>query len=41
MHTLYFEKGCYIAQDLDRLYDFMLYYLTEANLHKDPERSNG
>ena len=22
----------------DRLYDFMLYYLTEANLHKDPQK---
>lgn len=38
MHTLDFEKGGQIAKDLDRLYDFMLYYLTEANLHKDPEK---
>ena len=35
MHTLDFEKGGQIAKDLDRLYDFMLYYLTEANLQKD------
>ena len=38
MHTLDFEKGGQIAKDLDRLYDFMLYYLTEANLQKDPEK---
>ncbi len=35
MNTLNFEKGGQIARDLDRLYDFMLYYLTEANLQKD------
>ncbi|MCC6952509.1 MAG: flagellar export chaperone FliS [Deltaproteobacteria bacterium] len=38
MHTLDFEKGGQIAKDLDRLYDFMLYYLTEANLQKDPAK---
>lgn len=38
MNTLDFEKGGTIARDLDRLYDFMLFYLTEANLHRDGER---
>lgn len=38
MNTLDFEKGGKIAKDLDRLYDFMLFYLTEANLHRDPKR---
>jgi len=38
MNTLDHEKGGEIARDLDRLYDFMLFYLTEANLHKDPKR---
>jgi flagellar protein FliS len=38
MNTLDFEKGGTIAQDLDRLYDFMLFYLTEANLHRDAQR---
>lgn len=38
MNTLDFEKGGTIARDLDRLYDFMLFYLTEANLHRDPKR---
>ena len=38
MNTLDFEKGGSIAKDLDRLYDFMLFYLTEANLHKDPQK---
>ena len=36
MLTLDFEKGGNIAKDLDRLYDFMLYYLTEANLERNP-----
>ena len=38
MNTLDFEKGGTIARDLDRLYDFMLFYLTEANLYRDPKR---
>jgi len=38
MNTLDFEKGGTIAQDLDRLYDFMLFYLSEANLYRDPKR---
>ena len=38
MNTLDFEKGGTIAQDLDRLYDFMLFYLTEANLHRDAKK---
>lgn len=38
MNTLDFEKGGSIARDLDRLYDFMLFYLTEANLHRDAKR---
>ncbi len=38
MNTLDFEKGGNIARDLDRLYDFMLFYLTEANLYRDPSR---
>ena len=38
MNTLDFERGGTIARDLDRLYDFMLYYLTEANLQKDPQK---
>ena len=38
MNTLDFEKGGQIARDLDRLYDFMLFYLTEANLYRDTKR---
>jgi flagellar protein FliS len=38
MNTLDFEKGGEIAKDLERLYDFMLFYLTEANLQKDPKK---
>jgi flagellar protein FliS len=38
MNTLDFEKGGTIAKDLDRLYDFMLFYLSEANLYRDGER---
>jgi flagellar protein FliS len=40
MNTLDFEKGGSIARDLDRLYDFMLFYLTEANLYRDAKRIN-
>lgn len=36
MLTLDFEKGGDIARDLDRIYDFLLFYLTEANLEKNP-----
>ncbi len=36
MLTLDFEKGGEIARDLDRIYDFTLFYLTEANLEKSP-----
>ena len=36
--TLDFEKGGKIAQDLDRLYDFMLFHLTEANIEKNPAK---
>ncbi len=38
MNTLDFEKGGTIARDLDRLYDFMLFYLTEANIQKDGQK---
>ena len=38
MVTLDFEKGGEIARDLERLYDFMLFYLTEANIEKNPEK---
>ena len=38
MLTLDFEKGGDVAKDLDRLYDFMLFYLTEANLEKNPQK---
>lgn len=38
MNTLDFEKGGTIARDLDRLYDFMMFYLSEANLYRDGER---
>jgi flagellar secretion chaperone FliS len=38
MNTLDFEKGGQIAKDLERLYDFILFYLTEANLYKDLKR---
>ncbi len=38
MATLDFEKGGEIAKDLDRIYDFCLFHLTEANLEKNPEK---
>lgn len=38
MNTLDFEKGGNIAKDLDRLYDFMMFYLTEANLERNPAK---
>lgn len=38
INTLDFEKGGEIARDLDRLYDFMLFYLTEANIQKNPAK---
>jgi len=38
MNTLDFEKGGTIAHDLERIYDFMLFYLSEANLYRDGER---
>lgn len=38
MLTLDFEKGGEIARDLDRIYDFALFYLTEANLEKNPNK---
>jgi len=38
MNTLDFEKGGKIAEDLEQLYDFMLFYLTEANLQKNPQK---
>jgi flagellar protein FliS len=38
MNTLDYEKGGTIAHDLERIYDFMLFYLSEANLYRDGER---
>jgi flagellar protein FliS len=38
MNTLDFEKGGSVARDLERLYDFMLFYLTEANIYRDGAR---
>lgn len=38
MITLDFEKGGEIARDLDRIYDFALFYLTEANIEKNPQK---
>lgn len=38
MATLDFEKGGDIARDLDRIYDFCVFHLTEANIEKNPEK---
>lgn len=38
INTLDFEKGGQIAHDLERIYDFMMFYLSEANLYRDSER---
>ena len=38
MNTLDAEKGGAIAGDLERLYEFILFYSTEANLHRDVAR---
>lgn len=38
MNTLDFEKGGKIARDLHSLYDFMLFYLIEANIQKNPAK---
>jgi flagellar protein FliS len=38
MNTLDAEKGGKVANDLERLYEFILFYSTEANLHRDPAR---
>lgn len=38
MLTLDFEKGGEIARELDRLYEFMLFHLTQANLEKSPAK---
>jgi len=38
MNTLDAEKGGAIAGDLERLYEFILFYSTEANLHRDGTR---
>ena len=38
LNTLDHEKGGEIAKDLERLYDFMLFHLTEANLEKNPAK---
>ncbi len=38
MTTLDFEKGGEIAKDLDKIYEFCLFYLTEANIEKNTEK---
>ena len=38
MLTLDFDKGGGIARELDSLYDFMLFYLTEANIEKSSDK---
>lgn len=37
-NTLDFEKGGEVAQQLERLYDFMLHHLTHANLEKSGDK---
>lgn len=37
-NTLDHEAGGIVARDLERLYDFMMYYLTEANLEKSSKK---
>ncbi len=39
--TLNMEEGGDIARDLRRIYDYVLYELTEANRLNDPERLTG
>lgn len=36
--TLDYERGGKIAKDLYRIYDFIMFHLTEANLQKDPRK---
>ena len=38
MNTLDFKQSEELAQNLASLYEFMLFYLTEANLEKDPAK---
>ena len=38
MNTLDADKGGQIAKDLEKLYEFVLFYSTEANLHRDPKK---
>lgn len=38
LNTLDAEKGGSIAGELERLYEFILFYSTEANLHRDGQR---
>jgi len=37
-NTLDFQAGGQVAKDLSRLYEFMLFYLTEANIEKNPQK---
>ena len=38
MNTLSFKHNRELAQNLASLYEFMLFYLTQANLEKSPEK---